>query len=282
LLGRGITLFVALSLLAAGCGSSDNGRSESAGQSGALEFVANPSTVTVGANTWLSWSGRDATSCQASGGWTGERPASGGFRTPPLTQTTTYTLNCTGPGRGSRARVKVVVSGATGTADGAPQVSLRSQAGSIPSNGSTVLEWTAPTAGQCTASGGWSGKKPNRGSQRITGLTADSTFTLSCDGPGGTGIAMTQVMLQRATLRWAGSNVDNLAAFRILWGKVPTNRNIRSPSAIRTLASVPSISPDPVPTTSSSRPWMRAARNSVAQTLRRSSYRLDRCVVCAG
>jgi len=65
-------------------------------------------------------------------------------------------------------------------------------------------------------------------------------------------------------------------------GKVPTNRNIRSPSAIRTLASVPSISPDPVPTTSSSRPWMRAARNSVAQTLRRSSYRLDRCVVCAG
>ena len=219
MLGRGITLFVALSLLAAGCGSSDNGRSESAGQSGALEFVANPSTVTVGANTWLSWSGRDATSCQASGGWTGERPASGGFRTPPLTQTTTYTLNCTGPGRGSRARVKVVVSGATGTADGAPQVSLRSQAGSIPSNGSTVLEWTAPTAGQCTASGGWSGKKPNRGSQRITGLTADSTFTLSCDGPGGTGIAMTQVMLQRATLRWAGSNVDNLAAFRILWGK---------------------------------------------------------------
>ncbi len=218
LLERGIILAIALSLLAAGCGSNDNGKGESSGQA-ALEFVANPSTVTVGANTWLSWSGHNATSCQASDGWSGQRPASGGFRTPPLTKTTTYTLNCTGPRSGSLARVTVVVSGdAPGAAEEAPQVSLRSQLGSIPSNGSTVLEWTAPMAQQCTASGGWSGTKANRGSQKIAGLKADSTFTLSCEGPGGTGIAMTQMMVQRATLRWAGS-ASSHSAFRILWGK---------------------------------------------------------------
>ena len=207
-----------------------------------MEFAADPATVAPGANTWLSWTGRNATSCEASGGWSGRQPITGGFRTPPLTTATTYTLSCAGPHGGSIARVTVNV--ATGTGGGAPQVSLRSQKGSIPANGSTVLEWSAPNATTCTASGGWSGAKPSHGSQAISGLKADVTYTLSCNGPDGTGIAMTQVMLQRATLRWSGSaNASNHTAFRVLWGKrsdQPENQvTISNPSVRQRVIDLP-------------------------------------------
>jgi hypothetical protein len=221
LLERGTTLAVALSVFLVGCGSGEHGQSQPIAQS-SVEFVANPATVSTGANAWLSWTGHNATSCQASGGWSGEQPATGGFRTAPLTATTTYTLSCTGPRYGSIAHVTVRVDSGKGgaSAEGPPQVSLRSQQGSIPASGSTVLEWNARGAHTCTASGGWSGAKPSSGSQRISGLKTDATYTLTCDGPEGTGIAMAEVMLQRATLRWSNSSTaSNHTAFRVLWGK---------------------------------------------------------------
>jgi hypothetical protein len=98
-------------------------------------------------------------------------------------------------------------------------VSLRSQKGSVPTNGGTVLEWNASNATSCTATGGWSGAKATSGSQTVSALKADTTYTLSCSGPDGTGIAMTQVMLQRATLRWSSTaNASSHTAFRVLWG----------------------------------------------------------------
>lgn len=70
------------------------------------------------------------------------------------------------------------------------------------------------------ASGSWSGAKANQGSQQIKGLKANSTFTLTCDGPEGTGIAMTEVVLQRATLRWAGAGdlASQTGGFQLFWG----------------------------------------------------------------
>jgi hypothetical protein len=216
---RGTTLAVLFStFFLVGCGSSDNGQSQANRQS-LVEFAAEPNTVAPGQNAWLSWTGHNATSCEASGAWSGAQPTTGGFRTPPLTTTTTYTLNCAGPDGGARATVTVNVNtGGAGTA-GAPQVSLRSQKGSIPTNGSTVLEWNASNASSCTATGGWSGTKATSGSQTVSALNADTTYTLSCSGPDGTGIAMTQVMLQRATLRWSSTaTASNHTAFRVLWG----------------------------------------------------------------
>ncbi len=197
-----------------GCGS--NGQSDS-GNHGAIQLTASPATVASGESALLSWSGKDATSCAASGGWSGDRPTSGSFQTPPLTEATTYTLSCTSDSRGALARVTVSVGASS--ADGTPQVSLRSANGSVPANGGTMLSWQANGAKKCTASGGWKGKKPAQGSEQVAGLTADTTYTLSCVGEKGTGIAMTEVILQRATLRWTRSGgADAPTAFRVMWG----------------------------------------------------------------
>lgn len=47
----------------------------------------------------LQWSATGATSCTASGGWSGTKAASGSQQiTPPLSASATFTLNCTAPG----------------------------------------------------------------------------------------------------------------------------------------------------------------------------------------
>ena len=198
----------------AGCGSSSQSNS---GSNGLMQLTANPATVAPGKASTLSWSGQGASSCTASGGWSGSQPASGSFQTPPLAESTTYTLSCTGTGRGILARVTVSVDASGGA--GTPQVSLRSANGSVPASGGTTLQWQANGATKCIASGGWTGNKPTHGSQHVGGLTADTNYTLSCEGADGTGVAMTQVMVQRATLRWTRSGgAAAPTAYRVLWG----------------------------------------------------------------
>jgi len=62
---------------------------------------ANPSTITLGESTTITWSSTNANSCTASGniGGTGAIPTSGSFTvTPPSTGSYTYTITCTGSG----------------------------------------------------------------------------------------------------------------------------------------------------------------------------------------
>ncbi len=62
-----------------------------------LTFTATPTTLTHGEQITLTWSAQDASTCTASQGWTGQRATSGSQTLAP-TQTTTYTLGCTGLG----------------------------------------------------------------------------------------------------------------------------------------------------------------------------------------
>jgi hypothetical protein len=57
----------------------------------------------------------------------------------------------------------------------------------IPSGTSATLSWTSTDATSCTASGGWSGGKATSGSESTGNLTASKTYTLTCNGPGGSG-----------------------------------------------------------------------------------------------
>lgn len=59
--------------------------------------VAPPLVVTFGKEVTLKWSISNATSCTASGGWSGSKPMTGSQVVDPEV-TTTYTLTCTGPG----------------------------------------------------------------------------------------------------------------------------------------------------------------------------------------
>jgi hypothetical protein len=146
-----------------------------------LTLTANPTSVTSGGSSTLNWNSTNATSCTASGGWTGSKNLSGTQSTGALTATQTYTLQCTGSG-GSISRSATVTVNATTPA---PTVNLSANPTSVASGGSSTLTWSSTNATSCTASGGWSGTKQTSGNQTINGLMSTTSFTLRCTGGGG-------------------------------------------------------------------------------------------------
>ncbi len=63
-----------------------------------LTLQASASTAKSGTTVTLTWSTQNATSCAASGGWSGTQPVNGPATSPAITANTTFTLMCTGPG----------------------------------------------------------------------------------------------------------------------------------------------------------------------------------------
>ena len=61
-----------------------------------VTISANPTSVSSGGSSTLTWSSTNATSCTASGGWSGSKATSGTQTLANLTTTATYTLTCTG------------------------------------------------------------------------------------------------------------------------------------------------------------------------------------------
>jgi len=142
---------------------------------------ANPSNVPYNGSTEVTWTVANATSCNASGGWSGSKNRMGGTqRFNNLESNQTYTLNCTGPGAPDSDSANVSVAGAPP----APTVSLSANPSSVPYNQSSTLTWVSSDATSCTASGDWSGNKPTSGNQNTGNLTANKNYTLTCIGPG--------------------------------------------------------------------------------------------------
>jgi hypothetical protein len=59
-----------------------------------VTLSANPTLVAQGGSSTLTWTSSNATSCTASGGWTGTQTTSGSTSTSQLNGTTIYTLTC--------------------------------------------------------------------------------------------------------------------------------------------------------------------------------------------
>ena len=73
------------------------------------------------------------------------------------------------------------------SSDPEPTVNLNAIPEEVVVGGTSVLGWSVTNATSCIASGGWSGSKnPSGGMEDITNITSDTTFTLTCSGPGGT------------------------------------------------------------------------------------------------
>jgi hypothetical protein len=79
-----------------------------------VTLSALPTTVTSGATSVLTWTTKNATSCTASGSWSGTELTAGSYTTPALKTTSTYTLGCTGAGGTSSASATVTVSAISG------------------------------------------------------------------------------------------------------------------------------------------------------------------------
>lgn len=94
-----------------------------------------------------------------------------------------------------------------------PAVTLTAASTSITSGLSTTLEWTAKDATTCTASNGWSGTKKTTDSQSTGALTANTTYDLSCTGPGGTGTASVTVNVSPPSSNRGGGGGGSMNPF---------------------------------------------------------------------
>lgn len=151
-----------------------------------VTLTASPATVSSGGNATLTWSSTNSSSCTATGGWSGSKPLNGSEPVNNITQTTSYTLTCSGSGGPAAQRtVTVSVGSPPPPPTPTPTATLSASPTSVQSGGSTTLTWSSTNATSCAASGAWSGSKATSGSEQVNNLTAAATFTLVCSGAGG-------------------------------------------------------------------------------------------------
>src|SRR4029077_5050334 len=101
-----------------------------------VSLSAAPSTVGSGSSSMLTWNAANASSCSASGGWSGTKPVSGSQSTGSLTANATYTLTCTGAGGTAAQSASVSIKSPT------PTVALSVGPSAITSGGSATLNWS--------------------------------------------------------------------------------------------------------------------------------------------
>jgi hypothetical protein len=152
-----------------------------------VTLSANPSNISTGQSSTLSWTSTNATSCTDSGGWSGTSGTSGSRSVNPMA-TTSYTLVCTGAGGTASASTTISLS----TVSSLPGLKISGSPLSIVAGKSSTLTWASTNATACTASGGWSGNQSTNGNKVVTPLI-NTTYTLSCSGAGGTATASTTV-----------------------------------------------------------------------------------------
>ena len=104
-----------------------------------VTLSASPTSVASGGASTLSWSSTNATSCSASGGWTGSKTTSGSQSTGALSVTTSYTLTCTGPGGSANASATVTVSATNSS------TTITTTPGAC-GTASITVSWSAPGA----------------------------------------------------------------------------------------------------------------------------------------
>ncbi len=175
-----------------------------------VNISANPTTVSAGGTSQLTWSSQSATGCTASGAWSGNKATSGTAQTPTLNTTSDFVLACTGAGGSGQSAARVTVSS---TSPAAPTVTLSANPTTVAMNGTSTLSWTTSNATSCTGSGGWSGSKsvPN-GSQSVGPITASTTYTLACTGAGGTTQKSVTVTLAVAPVVSISANPTTVSA----------------------------------------------------------------------
>ncbi|MGA2779625.1 MAG: S8 family serine peptidase [Steroidobacteraceae bacterium] len=140
-------------------------------------------SIAAGNPVTLTWSSNYATSCTASGSWSGTLAAGGSETlTPESPGSNTYTILCTNAvGSSVSTSVDLPV---TEPAPAAPTLSL--SANSIVAGSSATVTWSSSNATSCVASGSWSGSLQTSGSQVETPAAAGSyTYSLTCSNSTG-------------------------------------------------------------------------------------------------
>ena len=181
--------------------------------------------IASGTDVTLNWQTTNVDSCTASGGWSGSKSLTGTELDPNVTTNTTYTLNCTGPNGNVSASADVSILGNPAI----PYLSLSVNGSSSPvvytvpnpaPATNVTLRWNSLNATSCVgASTPWPTSQCGVGyyyfpcpytgvfmgysywdkSQVLTNGTMsvpswDSTYSMTCTGPGGTTRRQVQVI----------------------------------------------------------------------------------------
>ena len=153
-----------------------------------VTLLVNPTPISLGSSATLTWSSINATSCSASGAWSGVQAVSGTQSvTPTVEGTETYNLTCTGIGGSNSASTTLTVN-----APPSPTVTFSINPTSIALGSSAMLTWSSTNATSCSASGAWSGALATSGSQSVTPTSASlsmpgiETYTVTCQNFAGT------------------------------------------------------------------------------------------------
>jgi hypothetical protein len=152
-------------------------------------FTANPSTITNGQSSRLSWSGiTNAATCSFDNGVGSVSCADAGRNVSP-TATTTYTLTATGPGGSATATATVTV-----TAPAAPAIgSFTASPTTVTSGQPSTLTWSGITdATTCSIDNGVGNIACGNGNVSVT-PAATTTYTLTATGAGGSTTATATV-----------------------------------------------------------------------------------------
>lgn len=199
-----------------------------------VTIAVSPNSITTAQTATLSWTTTNATSCTASGAWSGSRATSGSLTVSSGTAGNyTYTLSCTGT-EGTTVRSAILAVSSVAVTP-VPAITIAASPSTVTQGSSTTLSWTTTNATSCTGTGAWSGSKATSGSQSVTPASTGSiNYGLSCTGPGGSGSNSTTVTVnapvtpaptvsiglspgsitvgQNATLSWSSSNATSCTA----------------------------------------------------------------------
>jgi trimeric autotransporter adhesin len=181
----------------------------------ALVFTAQPTQLSIGQTSTLTWSTSNATTCTGNGGtgtdgWGGNEPLNGSVTVAAIATAGSYTynLNCSGAGGSAAKSVTLAVSSGSislptiVTIDVAPLI--------ITAGNSASLTWVTANATDCVASGSWSGAQPLLGTTVSTGTITTAgqyAYALTCSGPSGNAVSSTTL-----TVLPAPAQVTSLSA----------------------------------------------------------------------
>jgi hypothetical protein len=191
--------------------------------------------IRVGQSTTISWNSATATSCTASGSWSGTLAAMGSETiTPAVIGSETFTLVCSNLG-GPSAAVSVSLD-ATSAVVKPPAPTLTLGASKIAADTTTTLTWSSAGATSCTASGnanadqsGWSGVQAASATFTITPeVVGTYVYSLTCSNAGGISPTSSVTLTVTAATDTGGGGELDPASLLVLAGSVVLLRRRRA------------------------------------------------------
>lgn len=173
-----------------------------------LSLTANPTSVTSGQSSTLSWSSTNAYTCLSTGdntsplNWPMTRPTSGSQVVSPLTSTLTFSVTCFGSAEGSGSVSKSVTVTVTSSLATAPTCTISAQPSTVVAGATSRVTWNATGATSATLSHALNGLQVSAPSavelwnnvfDASSLTTGSSSYTLTVTGAGGKAACATTI-----------------------------------------------------------------------------------------